>query len=344
MNAHTTRAVPVASHVEAFCSSGTSPGRSGAVDVAVPRPSGPLRARVGFELHGPEHAPPVVVLGGISAGRHLLPTALDPTPGWWSGVVGSAGPLDPGCRRLIGVDFLGGAAHHVDPPASVSTLDQAHALAAVLDHLGVDRARLVGASYGGMVALAFASAFPHRVDRLVVLCAAHRTHPMATALRSVQRGVVRLGERSDRVEEGLSLARALAMTTYRSAEEFESRFAARASGQDRGCARFPVEAYLEARGRAFAATFPAAAYLVLSESVDTHEVSPERIVSPTTLVSFDSDTLVPPWLVEELAATAPGVSLHVELQSPYGHDAFLKERDLVRDVVAAALGGSEVAR
>lgn len=51
------------------------------------------------------------------------------------------------------------------------THDQAPSASGLLDWLDAPRASLVGAPYAGMVALAL---------RLVVLCAAHRTHPMAT--------------------------------------------------------------------------------------------------------------------------------------------------------------------
>ena len=117
---------------------------------------------------------------------------------------------------------------------------------------------------------------------------------MATALRSVQRRTVRFGREAGRQSEGLALARSLAMTTYRSATEFEARFDPGPSGVDEGRVRFPVEAYLEARGDDFARSFDASAFLTLSESIDTHGVDPSTISTPTTLVSFDTDTLVPP--------------------------------------------------
>ena len=102
------------------------------------------------------------------------------------------GALDPARRLLIGMDFLGGACED-DVLRPVTTHDQARALAAVLDHLGIAATSLVGASYGGMVALAFAELFPGRISKLVILGAAHRTHPMATAVRTVQRAAATLG-------------------------------------------------------------------------------------------------------------------------------------------------------
>ena len=69
------------------------------------------------------------------------------------------------------------------------------------------------------------SAIRERVEQLVVISAADRAHPMATAWRSVQRRIVRFALAAAGPAEGLELARALAMATYRSPEEFAARFA-----------------------------------------------------------------------------------------------------------------------
>ena len=331
-----------AGHVEAYCSTGTSPGFSGRTRHRIELDYHATQAvEVSYEVHGPAHAPALVVLGGISAGRHLAPTVADPSPGWWPGVVELGRALDPTRHRLIGVDYLAGPSSTFRTTAPVTTHDQARAIAAVLDALGVPSVTLVGSSYGGMVALAFAELFASRVSGLVLLCAAHRTHPMATAWRSIQRSVVRLGEERGAPAEALALARALAMTTYRSADEFERRFDYRPDMDsldlasldvNGGAVRFPVQDYLEARGGAFASVFDAASFLSLSTSIDIHCVDPGLVVSRTTLVSFDTDALVPPWLVEELAQGAPGVCEHVTLSSPFGHDAFLKEPERVSSV------------
>ena len=330
-------------HVEACCSTGSSPGgaRTHADTLCVPlrldRAESRQTVPVRYEVYGPADAPAVVVLGGISAGRHLAPTPQDPSPGWWPGVVGPGCALDPHTHRLVGVDWIGGASTPWRAPCPVTPGDQARALSAVLDHLGVQTATVVGASYGGMVALAFAAARPERVERLVVLCAAHRAHPMATAVRSVQRGILGLGLASGQEREAVALARSLAMTTYRSAQEFEDRFAWRDAAHGPEAPRFPVDAYLSARGADFADRFDARAYLALCTSIDLHEVDPSTLTSPTTLVSVDSDLLAPPWLVEELAVASPGVERHVRVSSTFGHDAFLKEAHAVSALVRAVV-------
>ncbi len=154
-------------------------------------------AQVAFEVLGPEHAPAVVVLGGISADRHVADTPG--RPGWWSRQVGPGRAVDPERFRVISIDWLGGAGGSTGPAtsthwpqgASVSTADQARAVSAVLDALGVERAHaVIGASYGGMVGLRLAADAPERVGRVCALAAAHECHPLGTAVRGLQRSLV----------------------------------------------------------------------------------------------------------------------------------------------------------
>ena len=322
-------------HVEAFRCTGSSPGRTAYATLDLDH-HGPTRLGIGYEVQGPPHAPAVVVLGGISAGAHPGPSALRPEPGWWPGVVGPGEPLDTNRLRVVGIDWLGGPQSAWKPRAPVTPADQARAVLAVLDHLGIARAAVVGASYGGMVALALAAACPARVSRAAVLCAAHRPHPHATAVRAVQRRILGLAGGGP---EAVALARALAMTTYRTAREFDARFGTRPEAGD--AVRFPVESYLDTRGADFARRFDAVAFSTLSTSIDLHDVEPERVVVPLLLVSVASDTVSPPWLAHELAGRAVGPVRHVTLESPYGHDAFLKESDAVGSIVSAFLGEEE---
>lgn len=257
------------------------------------------------------------------------------------------GALDPARRLLIGMDFLGGACED-DVLRPVTTHDQARALAAVLDHLGIAATSLVGASYGGMVALAFAELFPERVSKLVILGAAHRTHPMATAVRTVQRAAATLGAETGHAARGLALARALAMTTYRSIDEFEARFspfALTVGTTGHTPSRFPVEEYLDSRGAAFAQVFDTDRFLALSESIDLHGTRAGSLPPDALLVSFDTDVIVPPWLVDELARRQgrPPVR-HVTIPSLFGHDAFLKETREVARQITLGLAEEEAPR
>ncbi|MEI7037561.1 homoserine O-succinyltransferase MetX [Fulvimonas yonginensis] len=282
---------------------------------------------------GTAGAPTIIVQGGISADRDV--TALDAgRPGWWQPLVGPGGAIDLDRWRVLCIDWLAPADLGVD---AVSSEDQADALAALLEALGIRRAHaFVGASYGAMVALAFAARHPHALGRLVALAGAHRPHPLASAQRSVQRGIVRLGLASGRVEEALGLARQLAVTTYRGREEFVRRFAGAPEFRD-GRFRLPVEDYLEHQGRRFVERFDAARFLALSESIDLHDVAPERIPTPATLVGFASDLLVPLADLCELQRRLPGPTTLDVLESPYGHDGFLKETHQLAPLLRAAL-------
>ena len=294
---------------------------------------------VGYELIGdPRRQPLLLVVGGISAHRHVTAHAADDTPGWWQQFVGPGRAIDTDHWAVLGVDWLGGRGASTLPPGDVAldTRDQARLVAAVLDRIGVPKLHaFVGASYGGMVALAFAATFPERLDRAVVIAAAHESAPMSTALRSLQRQIVQFGIETGHVARGLTIARALGMTTYRSAIEFNERFAGPPMVED-GRARFIVESYLDYHGRKFADNLPPEGFLALSQSLDLHRVAPAEVTVPVTLVGVEEDTLVPPAQLHALAAALGDRGTLVMLHSIYGHDAFLKDQ-AVAEAAARAL-------
>jgi homoserine O-acetyltransferase len=283
----------------------------------------------------------VAALGGISAHRCVF-DRTDPHRGWWHEVVGPGLALDTDQVRILGIDYLGGSGDSTGPSAggvfpSLSSYDQAQALASLLDHLRIERLRAIaGASYGAMVALAFGERHAARVQRLVLISGADRPHPMATAWRSVQRRIVRFALSSGRSAEGLELARALAMATYRSPEEFAERFRL-APQQSEGRFVFPVEDYLFARGRDYAARYRPESFLCLSESIDLHSVDATRVSTPSTVVAVLQDQLVPIEDMRALARRLPHAQLH-ELSSPRGHDAFLKEAAALQPVFKTLYG------
>jgi homoserine O-acetyltransferase len=294
-------------------------------------------AVLAWSLCGHPDRPVVAVLGGISASRQVF-AADGGRSGWWHELVGPGRPLDPEDFRILGIDYLGGSGDSSRPQAGpfppLSSHDQARALAALLDDLGLPRLRgIVGASYGGMVALAFGHDHAARVERLVVISAADSAHPMATAWRSVQRSIVRFGISAGRPAEGMELARALAMSTYRSPEEFAARFRS-APRMDGPRPVFPVEEYLFARGRDYAARYLPESFVCLSESIDLHRVDATRIAVPVDVVAVREDQLVPLADMRALAARLSNARLH-EISSLHGHDAFLKEAEQLKPVFAA---------
>jgi homoserine O-acetyltransferase/O-succinyltransferase len=291
---------------------------------AEPTTNGPP---LSYELIGRPRAPVVVVLGGISANRHVASTAADLTPGWWEPQVGPGRPIDTDVCRMLGVDWADGGRRSDGRPARiVTTHDQATAIAALLDQLGVERVRaVVGASYGGMVALAFAERFAERVEQLVVIGAAHESHPMSTGLRSLQRRVVELGLEHGAASEALGIARGIGMTTYRTAREFGERFDNAPTISGDADVSFEVERYLANRGAEFAAKFRPEYFLALSLSSDLHRVDPAAVHTPATLVAAEGDTLVPEEQMRALSKRLAVPAQLVHVPTIFGHDAFLKE-------------------
>lgn len=296
--------------------------------------------RIAWRLAGATGGPVAVALGGISAHRAVF--SVGATRGWWDTIVGPGRALDSRRFRILGFDFLGGSGASRGPRAgerypSISTYDQAAVLLRLLDHLGISSVHaIVGASYGGMVALAFGEKFPLRAARLLVISAADRAHPMATAWRSVQRRVLRYALRNGDGAAGVALARALAMATYRSPEEFAARFRAPPRLAD-GTFVFPVEDYLFARGADYAAHYRPEAFVCLSESIDLHAVVAERIRVPTTIVAVREDQIVPVVDLRALCARLESRGRLVEISSLHGHDAFLKEAAQLTPVFRSAL-------
>lgn len=289
---------------------------------------------VGLRRVGSPDAPAVLVLGGISANRRVTSVPGEATAGWWEPVVRASRLLSGGAVQLIGADFLAGEGFSSTPGSgqSVTTGDQADAIAAACRAIGTTRLAIaIGASYGGMVALALAERHPDFVGHVIAISAADRSHPMASAGRWIQREILRLGEAAGRPQDGVALARALAMTTYRTAGEFRTRFGAGDTG-----AR-SVTAWLEHRGADFAARWTPSRCRQLSESLDLHSVEPSRIATPVTLIAVPSDTLVPLWQLRQLRTMLGGSEpLHL-LDSPYGHDAFLKEPAAVARLLDCSL-------
>lgn len=258
---------------------------------------------------------PVCVMGGISAGARL---------DWWPGIVGPGGPLDPHVTPLVGFDFLRDRLY--------STVEQAEALLAILDDRDLPKVRIVGASYGGMVGLALAALAPDRVERLVLLAAAHRPHPIGTAWRSIQRQILDLAIDAGEEARGVALARALAITTFRSPAEFDARFDGPPTREGNDV-KAPVDSYLAHQGAKYAATHSARGFRALTASIDLHRIEPAAVRVPVHLVAFVGDLVVPPDLMRELAEQLPDCRSFDVVPSIHGHDGFLLEIEALSPIL-----------
>ena len=295
--------------------------------------------KVAFRLVGPDDAPVIAVLGGISAHRMVADSAGE---GWWPEIVGPGLGVDTRQYRVLGIDYLGGYGESSTPQSGgkfppLSSYDQADALCAIVRHLILKPLHaIVGASYGGMVALCFAERYAELVNHVVILSAADKAQVLSTAWRSVQRQIVREAIARGDGPAGLKLARALAMATYRSAVEFQLRFGG-APTRDEDRFRFPIEDYLFARGDDYVQKYRAESFLVLSESIDLHQMDATKVHTQATLIAVREDQLVPFNDMQALAARLNGPRQLIEINSIFGHDAFLKEGAALTPIIKLAL-------
>jgi homoserine O-acetyltransferase len=230
-----------------------------------------------------------------------------------------------------------------------------------MHELGVDHLRaVVGASMGGMSALAYALQYPDEMDDLASISAAPRALPFTIAMRSLQREAIRSDpawkEGRYRYDEeplaGMLLARKLGLMSYRSAEEWHRRFnRARVPRQRRArspfAIEFEVESYLDYNARKFIGRFDANTYLYLSRALDLFDVADHggtvnaglaRIHARRTLiVGVESDILFP---IDQQRQIAEGLRkagrevAFVVLDSINGHDSFLVDADHFAPVMA----------
>ena len=288
-----------------------------------------------YELVGPPGAPLLLVAGGISAGRHVVASAEFPEAGWWQSQATTFRNY-----RLLAIDWVG-ADGVIDLP--IDPADQADSIAWLLDELGEPKAAaFVGASYGAMVGMHFAANHPDRVGLLLAISAANRAHPYASACRALQRKAIGFGEAKGDPEFGVALARAMAILTYRTPEEFAERFDAPPEVHGTSV-RVAAEPYLEAHGDRHCRRMRSIAYRRLSESIDLHRIDPVEIRVPLTLVAVDQDALVPAGDINSLAERIPGASIHL-VHSRFGHDAFLKEEKQVAAIISQFLESLELHR
>lgn len=314
----------------------------------------------------------LLLFTGLSPSAHAASSPADPTPGWWEEMLGPGKPLDSQRFFVICINSLGSCFGSTGPSSlnpetgkpytlSFPTLtveDIAAAAHAALVALGIRRVHVVvGASLGGMSALAYALLFPGAAEVLVSLSSATHSEPFAIAVRSLQRELIRSDgawqggnyPSGDGPRAGMRLARKLGMMSYRSASEWLERF-----GRERADSaehepfglEFEVESYLESRARAFVGGFDANSYLYLSRAMDLFDAAEhggtvakafKRLkLQKALVVGVETDILFP---LHQQRALAEGFehagieTQYLSLPSKQGHDSFLVDMDRFRPAV-----------
>lgn len=185
--------------------------------------------------------------------------------------------------------------------------DMARDTAAFLDALGIERAHVVGASMGGMIAQNLAADAPHRVASLVSIMSTTGSRrlppPAPRALRALMSAPARPGDLEGAVDRMMKLLRLIGSRTY-PAEE--------------GYLRAVCERHVRRSNHA-----PGAArqLLAIAASGDRTAVV-KRIRAPTLVMHGDEDPLLRPACGEATASAirAGGGQAVGELVGGMGHD------------------------
>ena len=194
--------------------------------------------------------------------------------------------------------FLG-----LSSPSVYRLEDMADDAAALLDHLGVERAHIVGASMGGMIAQIFAARYPQRTGGLGIIFSSNNTPllppPAPKALMSLIKGPPPNSPREVIVENSIRVSRIIGSPGYPKSDE---RLRADA-----------IEAYERAYypqgiGRHFAA-------ILGSGSLGRYD---KQITAPTVVIHGRADTLMRPAGGRAIAKAIPGARL--VLFDGMGHD------------------------
>jgi homoserine O-acetyltransferase/O-succinyltransferase len=297
----------------------------------------------------------VLVLHALTGDSHVSGVVEPghPTPGWWDALIGPGKPLDPAHWFVVAPNVLGGCQGSTGPLSTapdgkpwgrrfplVTARDQVEAEVGLTDALGIDSwAAVLGGSMGGMRAVEWAVGHPDRLKSLLLLAVPAASSAEQIALASAQVHAVR----ADPVL-GLGIARRIAHISYRTEAELGARFGRKPQGDG----RFAVESYLDHHADKLVRRFDPDSYVVLTESMNSHDVGRDRggvraalrrVTARTIVAGVDTDRLFPLAQQAELAA---GITTADDLRvvtSEYGHDAFLIESDqvgaLVRELLPA---------
>ncbi|ACV27025.1 homoserine O-succinyltransferase MetX [Kangiella koreensis] len=285
---------------------------------------------VHYNCYGSLQNPAIVVLGGISSSRNIHD--------WWGDLVGKGKAINLDQFCVIGIDYI--VNQDSANPNLISPFDQAKAIGLVLEKLTLSKVEAIaGSSYGGMVALAFASLYPTKLNKLICIAAAHRNTQVSVAQRQIQQQILSLGIRTGEIKSAISIARELGFISYRSEQELENRFNPLRVINDQTLT-FELVDYLKHHGEKFADQFDIERYHSLSQSIDLHKVNPKDIHAHALFVAIDSDRLVPAHLIKECADSCAGKSHIKTIHSSFGHDGFLLETEQLAECITPFLRNS----
>ena len=290
--------------------------------------------------------------------------------GWWSNMIGPGLAFDTDKYFVICSNVIGGCRGTTGPGSinpetgcpwamtfpQISIADMVRLQKKLTDHLGIKRLLAVtGGSMGGMQALEWAVSYPESVAAAIPIATTARHSAQQIAFNEVGRQAIMAdpdwnggnyygGRLPGR---GLAVARMVGHITYMSDDSMREKFGRRLRSPD----QFEVESYLKYRGYKFVDRFDANSYIYITRAMDTFDLSQRGSLSALfdgmrarfLLISFTSDWLYPSYQSLEIASALRGRNCDVaycNLESSYGHDAFLVEVVQQTEVVRGFLAST----
>jgi len=257
------------------------------------------------------------------------------------GCNGSTGPssVNPATGKPYGADF-----------PVLTVVDWVHSQARLADRLGIRQwAAIVGGSLGGMQALQWTMTYPDRVRHCVDIASAPKLSAQNIAFNEVARQAILTdpefhgGSFQDQgviPKRGLMLARMVGHITYLSDDSMGEKFGRELKSDklnyDFHSVEFQVESYLRYQGEEFSGRFDANTYLLMTKALDYFDPAAAHggdlaatlasVTADYCIMSFTTDWRFSPArsreIVDALMAARKNVC-YLEIDSPYGHDAFL---------------------
>ena len=299
----------------------------------------------------------------------------DKKPGWWDDMIGPSKAIDTNRYFVIAQNMLGGCKGTTGPASldpetgkpygsafpKITIEDMVHVQRKLVEHLGIDVLEaVVGGSMGGMQALQWSVSYPDKVRKCMCIAAAANLTAQALGFEIIGRNII-VSDPSYQggdyygaagPEHGLAFARMIGHLTYLSAISMHQKFG-RNQRPNRDVKNFEtgfeVESYLKQQGQQFVQRFDANSYLHITYAMDVFDLessydSLENAFrdsqSEFLLVGLSSDWLFPTKQTHELAKVLLNlkkVASVAELDSPYGHDAFLLEVEHLSRVIQSFL-------
>jgi homoserine O-acetyltransferase len=291
---------------------------------------------------------------------HALTANSDPAE-WWPGLVGSGKLFDPEQYFIVCVNMPGSCYGSIGPLESLpeasrpwyydfpffTTRDMIRAYQPLREFLGIRKIRIgIGGSMGGQQLLEWAIEEPALFEFIFPIATNAVHSPWGIAFNTAQRMSIEAdgswGRKSpDAGMLGMKAARATALLSYRHYDTFH--------GAQLRSPSFPfgpggwdgASSYQRYQGEKLARRFSALSYYVLSQSMDTHDVSRKRgtfdkvlacVQAKTLAIGIESDILFPLREQEFIAAHVPG-AIYRKIGSSFGHDGFLLEYESIGNLI-----------